>query len=135
MGSNPIWTASMVAQFGRVPACGAGGCGFKSRLWIKENPSWLFNKTYIMTVGQKVKGVTSPSIEDLNDFCEMEVVKVEGDDIYVEVMAHEYYPNIVSERYWVSSADLVGGSYSSATATPSPVAASAINNAILLGVI
>ena len=37
----------------------------------------------MFTVGQKVKGVNSPSVTDLNDFAEMEVVKVEGDDIYV----------------------------------------------------
>jgi len=88
-----------------------------------------------MTVGQKVTGVTNPEIVDLNDFCEMEVIKVNGNDIYVEVLAHEYNPTVVTERYWVSSSDLVGGSYSSASVTPAPVTASAITNAILLGVI
>lgn len=89
----------------------------------------------MFTVGQKVKGVSNPAISDLNDFCEMEVVRVDGNDLYVEVMAHEYNSSIVTERYWVSSSDVVGGSYGSATSTPTPVAASAINNAILLGVI
>ncbi len=89
----------------------------------------------MFTIGQKVTGISNPEVDDLNDFCEMEVVEVDGDNIYVEVMAHEYNSSIVTERYWVQSSDLVGGSFSSATVTPTPVAADAVNAAILLGVI
>ena len=87
----------------------------------------------MFTVGQKVTGVNSPTIDNLNDFAEMEVIEVDGDDIRVEVIAHEYDPSLVTERFWVSSTDLVGGSYGSASATPSPVVAGDVKNAILLG--
>lgn len=95
----------------------------------------------MITVGQKVNGVTDPEAHpDLNDMATMEVMATQGDMVQVKVTDHEYEGSMVGELHWVFSSDLQGGESGSSGHTqtfasaPTP-SGSEIDNAILIGAI
>ena len=99
----------------------------------------------MITVGQRVTGIERPTcIDYLNDFCEMKVLKLEADGmVKVKVLAHDYMGEIVGDNYHVCIEDVMsldGVSVSHGSGTQmlgeSPLTSgSAVNNAILLGVL
>ena len=111
---------------------------------IRENREETIKQNVMFSIGQRVTGIQNPTIEHLNEFCIMTVINIDGSDVEVTVVEHDYDDDMVGDEYWVPGTELqhlasAPGGPGVGTYTPPseyvPASQSTIDDAIIAGLI